>query len=81
MMYFSAVLTNDGGDSAGGCGSAGVDHDQKLHEAVVDVARLARLQDEDILVADALANGDTVKTSVQKCSQTQAAHLGREIVR
>lgn len=39
---------NDGGDSFGRAGLAGRDHDAKVDEVVVDVAR-ARLDDEDIL--------------------------------
>jgi hypothetical protein len=38
---------DDGGDSAGRGGFAGVDHDQQLHEAVVDVAGAGGLEDED----------------------------------
>lgn len=40
------------------CGSACRDHDQQLHQALVDVASGGRLQDEDILVADRLADGE-----------------------
>lgn len=36
-----------------------VDHDQELHQAVVDVAGCGRLDDEDILVSDRLADCDT----------------------
>ena len=38
---------DDGGDAAGARRAAGVDHDQHLHEAVVDVAGRRGLQDED----------------------------------
>lgn len=40
-------IRDDGGDSPGAGGSAGVDHDEKLHEAIVDVARGSGLEDED----------------------------------
>lgn len=36
-----------------------VNHDEKLHEGIVDVARRGGLYDEDILVPDGLANRDT----------------------
>lgn len=35
-----------------------VDHDQELHQPVVDVARCRGLDDEDVLVADGLADRD-----------------------
>lgn len=38
---------NDGRDTPGGSGLAGVDHDKKLHESVIDVIRPSRLQDEN----------------------------------
>lgn len=50
-------IRDDGSDAAGRCGAAGVDHDEQLHEPVVDVAGGGGLQDEDIFVADGLANG------------------------
>lgn len=37
----------------------GVDHDQKLHQTIVDVAGCCRLDDEDILVSYGLADGNT----------------------
>ncbi|KXH48625.1 hypothetical protein CSIM01_12944 [Colletotrichum simmondsii] len=74
-------LTDDGGDSAGRRGSAGVDHDEKLHKSVVDVAGLAGLDDEDILVADALANGDTVEKSALQATQRPEPAGAQEIVR
>lgn len=74
-------LTDDGGDSAGRRGSAGVDHDEKLHEPVVNVAGLAGLDDENILVADALANGDTVGKSALHATQRSEPARVRETVR
>lgn len=38
---------DDGRDAPRRCRAAGVDHDQQLHQPVVDVARRRRLQDED----------------------------------
>ena len=38
-------------------GPTGMDHDQELHQAVVDLARGGGLYDEDIFVADRLADG------------------------
>lgn len=38
---------DDSGDAPGRSGLAGVDHDKKLHEAVVDIIRPSGLQDED----------------------------------
>jgi len=37
---------NDGCDAARGRGLAGVDHDQELHEAIVDLAGCCGLEDE-----------------------------------
>ena len=39
-------------------GSARRNHDQQLHQALVDVASGGGLEDEDILVADRLADGE-----------------------
>lgn len=36
-----------------------MNHDEQFHEAIVDVARGGGLQDEDILVADRLADRNT----------------------
>lgn len=52
------VAGYDGGDASCTGGLAGVDHDQQLHEAVVDVARGGGLEDVDIFVAYGLADGD-----------------------
>jgi len=38
---------DDGSDSAGASGSAGVDHDEHLHEAIIDITGGGRLEDED----------------------------------
>lgn len=48
---------DDGGDPARGGGLAGGDEDEELHEVVVYVIT-ARLDDEDVLVADALGDLD-----------------------
>ncbi|GJD05517.1 hypothetical protein ColKHC_14355 [Colletotrichum higginsianum] len=48
-----------------------MDHDEKLHETVVDVAGLAGLHNKNILVTDALANGDTVEKSVSQTLEAQ----------
>lgn len=40
-------IGEDSGDSARGGGSAGIDQDEQLHNMIVDVARLCRLEDED----------------------------------
>lgn len=37
----------DGGDAPGGGRTTGVDHDEELHQAIVNVARCGGLQDED----------------------------------
>lgn len=49
---------DDGGDAAGAGGPAGVDHDEHLHETLVDIAGGGRLEDVDVLIADRFANGD-----------------------
>lgn len=36
-----------------------MDHDQQLHEAVVDVTGSCRLNDENILISHRFAHGDT----------------------
>lgn len=38
---------NDSGDTPGGSSFASVDHDEELHESIIDVVRLCRLQDEN----------------------------------
>jgi hypothetical protein len=38
---------DDGSNSAGAGGSAGVDHDEHLHETIIDIAGGGRLEDED----------------------------------
>ena len=49
-------VRNDGRDPPGAGRLAGVDHDEELHQAVVDVVRGRGLQNEDILVSDRLAD-------------------------
>jgi len=51
-------IRQDGGDAARGGGAAGVDQDEEFHDVVVDVAGFGGLDDEDVLVADGLADGD-----------------------
>ena len=52
-----AEIGNHGGDAAGGGAAAGIDHDQQLHEAVID--RLAGGVDEEhVAAADSLIQGD-----------------------
>ena len=52
-----AEIRDDGGDAAGGGALHCVDHDQQLHEAVID--RLAgALHDEHVHAADGLVDGD-----------------------
>ena len=52
-----AEIRDDGGDAAGGGTLHCVDHDQQLHEAVID--RLAgALHDEHVHAADGLVDGD-----------------------
>lgn len=40
-------VRDHGSDTTGGCGLAGVDDDEKFHEAIVDIARSGGLEDED----------------------------------
>ena len=40
-------IGQDGGDAAGRGGTASVDEDEELHDVVVDIAGLGRLQNED----------------------------------
>ena len=55
-MGSRAVVGDDGGDPAGGGALEGVDHDQKLHQMVID--RLAGgLHHEHIAAADGLIDG------------------------
>lgn len=51
---------DDSGDAGRGGNFAGVDHDEQLHEVVVDFAAAA-LDDVDILAADAFADLNTVQ--------------------
>lgn len=60
LLVLSGIgkVGKDGGDAAGAGGTAGVDHDEKLHEAVVDVVGGRRLQDEDVFISNRLADCD-----------------------
>ena len=60
LLVLSRVreVGDDSGDAACGGGLAGVDHDEQLHQTIVDVVGAGRLQDENILVSYTLANGD-----------------------
>lgn len=51
-------VRDNSGDPSGRGGAAGVDHDEQLHETIVDIAGSGGLKDEDILVSDGLANGN-----------------------
>jgi hypothetical protein len=42
---------DDGGNTAGGSGFAGVDHDEELHKVVVDLTATT-LNNEDIFITD-----------------------------
>lgn len=53
---------DDGGDAGRGGDLAGVDHDQQLHEVVVDFAAAA-LDDVDVLAAHALPDFHAVPTT------------------
>ena len=48
-----------GGDAARRGSSAGVNEDEQLHNVVVNVPRRGGLEDEDVFIADGLADGDT----------------------
>lgn len=69
---------DDGGNAAGRGGLAGVDHDQQLHQAVIDVARSSRLQDEDC--AHALSVGHAWATQAMRGARRERRqyHLRRE---
>jgi hypothetical protein len=60
LLVLSAVgkAGNDSRNAASRCSAAGMDHDEHLHEAVVDVAGCGRLEYEDVLITDRLSNGD-----------------------
>ena len=58
------VIRDDSRDAVCRSALAGVCHDQELHEVVVDRIR-RRLDDEDILAADALADHDLRLTVVE----------------
>ena len=52
-----AEVGHDGGDAAGGSAAAGVDHDQKLHQTVVD-GLAGGLNEEHVAAAHGLVQGD-----------------------
>lgn len=58
LLVLSGIgkVGENGGDAAGAGGATGVDHDEELHQAVVDVVRGRGLQNEDVLVSDRLAD-------------------------
>ena len=56
---------DDGADPLGGGDLAGVDHDEQLHEVVVDLAA-AGLDDVDVLPPHGLTDFDAAKNKV-KC--------------
>jgi hypothetical protein len=39
-----------------------VDHDEKLHQSIVDISRSSRLENEDVLITDRLADRNTSLT-------------------
>jgi hypothetical protein len=49
---------DDGSDALGGSGLARGNHDEELHEVVVDIRGRGRLEDEDVLVTDRLVDLD-----------------------
>lgn len=51
IWYDSRDATSRGGFTC-------VDHDKKLHQPIVDVARRRRLKDEYVFIADGFTNGD-----------------------
>lgn len=55
------VAWDDGGDPAGGCDLAGVDHDQQLHQVVVNLST-SRLHDVHVLPPDGLPYFDAEKS-------------------
>lgn len=52
---------DNGGDTAGGGGLAGVNHDQEFHEAIVDIVRSRGLQDEDCIWENIVSYGKSFK--------------------
>lgn len=59
LLILSRVrkIRDDSGNAPSGSGSTGVDHDEQLHEPVIDIPGRSRLQNKDVLVTDGLANG------------------------
>lgn len=60
LLVLSGIgeVREDGRDATGAGGSAGMDHDQELHQAVVDVVGCRGLQDKDIFVSHGFTNCD-----------------------
>lgn len=61
----------DCGDTGSRCNLASVDHDQKLHDVVVDLATAA-LDDKDVLASNRLAN-----LHAKRPTQAQSAQVPR----
>ena len=64
-----AEVGDDGGDAAGAGALAGVDHDEQLHQAVVD-GLAGGLDEEHVAAADGLVQGDeglTVSEAFDLC--------------
>jgi hypothetical protein len=49
-------------DTSGRSSSTSVDHDEKLHQSIVDISRSSRLEDKDVLITDGLADRNTSLT-------------------
>jgi hypothetical protein len=62
-------VRDDSSDAASAGSLAGVDHDEKLHEPVVDVARRSRLKDEHC------TNMSVVQENTRRKKGTNHLHL------
>lgn len=54
LLILSRVreVGDDGGDAPGGGSFAGIDHDEELHQAIVDIVGSCGLENEDWMAAE-----------------------------
>ena len=71
-----AEVRDDRGDSAGRCAAAGIDHDQQLHQAVVD-GFAGGLHQKNIAAADGLVQGNRA-LAVGEALDLRLAELGAD---
>ena len=78
-----AVVGNDGGDAAGGSALEGIDHDEQLHQIIIDGAA-GGLDNEHIGAADRFLDGDgdfAIGKRADGAAAQRQAHGGGDVLR